>query len=86
MSSAFKYKGCGPQKLGSAIKLAPILGMIAKKVIVDKVAEKVSGGTPLKKKVLDHTNTTCWPGHAPKAGEPKTKISSKTGRRVNNCS
>ena len=39
-----------------------------------------------KKKVLDHTNTTCWEGHAPKPGEPKTKISSKTGRRVNNCS
>ena len=41
--------------------------------------------SPLKK-VLDHTNTTCWKGHAPKPGEPKTKISSKTGRRVNNCS
>ena len=37
-------------------------------------------------KVLDHTNTKCWKGHAPKAGEPKTKISSRTGRRVNNCS
>ncbi len=38
------------------------------------------------KKVLDHTNTECWPGHAPEPGEPKTKISSRTGRRVNNCS
>jgi hypothetical protein len=86
-ATPLKRKGCGPQSLGSAIKLAPILGMIAKKVIVDKVSEKISGGTPLKdKKVLDHTNTTCWPGHAPKPGEPKTKISSKTGRRVNNCS
>ena len=37
-------------------------------------------------KVLNHTNTKCWPGHAPKAGEPKTKISSRTGQRVNNCS
>ena len=48
MSSALKRKGCGPQSLGSAVKLAPILGVIAKKVIVDKVSEKVSGGTPLK--------------------------------------
>ena len=39
-----------------------------------------------KKKVLNYTNTTCWDGHAPKAGEPKTKISDKTGERVNNCS
>ena len=23
MSSAFKYKGCGPQSLGSPVKLAP---------------------------------------------------------------
>ena len=37
-------------------------------------------------KVKNHTNTKCWPGHAPKPGEPKTKISSKTGERVNNCS
>ena len=41
MNSAFKRKGCGPQALGSAVKLAPILGMIDKKVIVDKVAKKV---------------------------------------------
>ena len=38
------------------------------------------------KKVLDHTNTKCWKGHAPKPGEPKTKISDRTGNRVNNCS
>lgn len=44
-----------------------------------------SNQSPLYK-VLDHTNTKCWKGHAPKAGEPKTKISSRTGRRVNNCS
>ena len=49
--------------------------------------KKYCGG-PMKasKKVLDHTNTKCWPGHAPEPGEPKTKISSRTGRRVNNCS
>mgnify|MGYP003145829543 CR=1 FL=1 len=49
-------------------------------------------GGPMKtsqgpaKKVLDHTNTKCWKGHAPKPGEPKTKISDRTGNRVNNCS
>ena len=54
-----------------------------------KMASPATMKSPLnvkKKKVLDHTNTTCWKGHAPKPGEPKTKISSKTGRRVNNCS
>jgi len=78
MSSAFKYKGCGPQSLGSAVKLAPMLGMIAKKVIVDKVAEKASSATPLK--------SSCWKGCEPKAGTPKTKKSpTRPGVRVNNC-
>ena len=78
MSSAFKYAGCGPRKLGSAIKLAPILGMIAKKVIVDKVAEKASSATPLK--------ASCWKGCEPKPGTPKTKKSpTRPGVRVNNC-
>jgi len=36
-------------------------------------------------KKLNHTNTKCWPGCSPKSGTPKTKISSKTGERVNNC-
>ena len=48
--------------------------------------KKYLGSQGPAKKVLDHTNTTCWKGHAPKPGEPKTKISAKTGRRVNNCS
>ena len=78
MSSAFKYKGCGPQSLGSSVKLAPILGVIAKKVIVDKVAEKASSATPLK--------SSCWKGCEPKPGTPKTKKSStRPGVRVNNC-
>ena len=38
---------------------------------------------PYKKR--DHTNTKCWPGCSPKSGTPKTKMSSKTGLRVNNC-
>ena len=37
--------------------------------------------TPMKFKGADHTNSTCWDGYK-KEG---TKISSKTGRRVNNC-
>jgi len=78
MSSAFKYKGCGPQSLGSPVKLAPMLGMIAKKVIVDKVAEKASSATPLK--------VSCWKGCEPKTGTPKTKKSpTRPGIRVNNC-
>jgi hypothetical protein len=77
MSSAFKYKGCGPQKLGSAIKLAPILGMIAKKVIVDKVAEKVSGGTPLK---------ACWKTGGPgNQGYVQRGMKKKGNRTVPNC-
>jgi len=78
MSSAFKYKGCGPQSLGSSVKLAPILSVIAKKVIVDKVAEKASSATPLK--------SSCWKGCEPKPGTPKTKKSpTRPGVRVNNC-
>ena len=78
MNSAFKRKGCGPQALGSAVKLAPIFGAIAKKVIVDKVAKKVSSATPLK--------VSCWKGCEPKPGTPKTKKSpTKPGKRVNNC-
>ena len=42
------------------------------------------GDSALKKK-LNHTNTKCWPGCSPKSGTPKTKISSNTGERVNNC-
>jgi hypothetical protein len=35
-------------------------------------------------KLLDILNEIkCWPGYKP--GNPKTKISSKTGKRVNNC-
>ena len=37
-----KRKGCGPQGLGSPIKLAPILGMVAKSLIANKIAEKAS--------------------------------------------
>ena len=33
-----KRKGCGPQGLGSPIKLAPILGMVAKSLIAGKIA------------------------------------------------
>tara|TARA_R100001460_G_scaffold19460_1_gene40548 strand:- start:336 stop:536 length:201 start_codon:yes stop_codon:yes gene_type:complete len=36
------------QKCKSPIKLAPILGMLAKKVIVGKIAEKAKKATPLK--------------------------------------
>jgi len=56
---------------------------------IDDMKSPAKMNSPLnakKKKVLNHTNTTCWDGHAPKAGEPKTKISDKTGERVNNCS
>jgi hypothetical protein len=35
----------------------------------------------MKFKGADHTNSSCWDGYK-KEG---TKISSKTGRRVNNC-
>ena len=64
-ATPLKRKGCGPQSLGSAIKLAPILGLIAKKVIVDKVSEKISGGTPLK---------ACWKTHE---RTPNTKEGTK---------
>jgi hypothetical protein len=37
--------------------------------------------TPMKFKGADHTNSTCWDGWK-KEG---TKISDKTGKRVNNC-
>ena len=38
-------------------------------------------------KGANSSNSKCWPGHAPKAGEPKTKMSkTRPGVRVNNCS
>ena len=58
--------GCGPLKLGTPFKLAPALGMIAKKVIADKVSEKVSEkleGTPLKKKKGKGLKSACWKGY-----------------------
>jgi hypothetical protein len=43
--------------------------------------------TPMKFKGANSSNSKCWPGHAPKPSEPKTKMSpSGTGERVNNCS
>ena len=77
MSSAFKRKGCGPQALGSPVKIAPILGMIAKKVIVDKVAEKASSATPLK---------ACWKTGGPgNQGYVQKGTKKKGGRTVPNC-
>ena len=50
----------------------------------DEISEHIDDMGP---KVKDHTNTKCWDGHAPKPGEPKTKMSSTNpGVRVNNCS
>jgi len=43
MKTENKRKGIGPKCLGSPMKIAPMLGMIAKKVIVDKVSDKLSG-------------------------------------------
>ena len=37
--------------------------------------------SPKTFKGADHTNSTCWDGYVKKG----TKISSRTGRRVNNC-
>ena len=45
------------------------------------------GTSPLEFKGANSSNSKCWPGHAPKAGEPKTKMSkTRPGVRVNNCS
>jgi hypothetical protein len=82
MNSAFKRKGCGPQALGSAVKLAPILGMIAKKVIVDKVAKKVSSATPLKFEGANSGNSSCWKGYK-KVGTKKSPTN--PGVTVNDC-
>ena len=74
--------GCGPQKLGTPFKLAPVLGMIAKKVIADKVSEKVSEkveGTPLKKKKGKGLKSACWKGYE------AIGMKTKNGRKVPNC-
>ena len=76
-ATPLKKRGCGPQSLGSAIKLAPILGAIAKKVIVDKVSEKISGGTPLK---------ACWKTGGPgNQGYVQEGMKKKGNRTVPNC-
>ena len=80
MSSAFKRKGCGPQSLGSPVKIAPILGMIAKKVIVDKVAEKASSA--VKFKGANSSNSSCWKGYK-KVGTKKSPTN--PGVTVNDC-
>tara|TARA_R110002012_G_scaffold103335_2_gene243271 strand:- start:13 stop:261 length:249 start_codon:yes stop_codon:yes gene_type:complete len=79
MKTPFKRKGCGPQKLGSPIKLAPILGMVAKKVIVDKIAEKAS---PAKFKGANSSNSSCWKGYKKQGTKPSP---TKPGVTVNNC-
>ena len=45
------------------------------------------GESPMTFKGANSSNSKCWPGYAPKAGEPKTKMSkTRPGVRVNNCS
>lgn len=46
---------------------------------VDVDGEKVT----YDESVVSEDDTPCWDTH--KVGNPKTKISSKTGKRVNNC-
>ena len=65
----------------------------AKKARGEKPAHKnskahkdaVKAGNKINKKesVVSEDDTPCWDTH--KVGNPKTKISSKTGKRVNNC-
>ena len=45
MKTPFKRKGCGPQKLGSPVKFVELL---AKKLIVDKIAKKASPSKQVK--------------------------------------
>lgn len=79
MKTPMKRKGCGPQGLGSPIKLAPILGMLAKKVIVDKISEKAS---PAKFKGANSKNSDCWKGYKKQGTKPSP---TKPGVTVNNC-
>mgnify|MGYP003148030363 FL=1 len=76
---ANKRKGCGPQALGSPIKLAPILGMVAKSLIAGKIAEKAS---PAKFKGANSKNSDCWKGYKKQGTKPSP---SKPGVTVNNC-
>ena len=41
MKTQNKRKGIGPKCLGSPMKIAPILGMIAKKVLISKAVDKL---------------------------------------------
>ena len=68
--------------MGTPFKLGPLAAVAVKAiapVVAKKVMDKASGGPTFKG--ADHTNSTCWDGYEKKG----TKISSRTGRRVNNC-
>ena len=79
-------RGCGPQKLGTPFKLAPLAAIAVKAVapvVAKKVMDKVSGPTF---KGANASNSKCWPGYGPPEDGPKTKESpSRPGVRVNNC-
>ena len=68
------------------IKLLKKLGD-EKKKLAKELDMKVSGmykdAEYKGESVVSEDDTPCWDTH--KVGNPKTKISSKTGKRVNNC-
>lgn len=45
------------------------------------IMDKIEANSPAAFKGADHTNSKCWPG-CKKVG---TKISGRTGRKVNDC-
>ena len=75
-------RGCGPQKLGTPFKLAPLAAVAVKAVapiVAKKVMDKVSGPTF---KGANASNSKCWPGYE-KQGTKESPT--RPGVRVNNC-
>jgi len=81
-----KYKNLEEvvEQLNSAVVAHGKQAKTIKKHINEMEGSKES---PATFKGANSSNSKCWPGHAPKAGEPKTKMSkTRPGVRVNNCS
>ena len=66
-------------------KMGPDMPFESKKQYKDSLAEKLKGRVEqdVEEKESPAGGPPCWPGK--KIGNPKTKISPTTGKRVNNC-
>ena len=76
-------RGCGPQKLGTPFKLAPMMAMAVKAIapiVAKKVMDKASGGPTFKG--ANSSNSECWKGKVKVGTKPSP---TRPGVTVNDC-